>query len=346
MRRACTKLVAKVRSQIRKKSVKGRVACSTELAGCLFDPPKVLSPLLVCCRFIRYQSDLPLVSRGFSAASGMRTKCPPELQSGSRRVLEIHTPTRDTLTLTWGGLMSSQGGSLHHSQQCSAPSTRSCALYLGFITVRRACLKLVAKTRRQLRKGSAKGDVTCSTELTRHVRWSHSETDSPLLVCSRFIRYQSGLPLVPRGCSAAFSVWTKCPPDWASGSDRLLDIHTPTHGRLSLAWGRLDVKSRHPLHHSQQCSTTTTCFCTVTRGPITVRTVDPKPVAKSRGDASRSRTARKVMLHAARSWLIVLPWERRRCEQLTCWRLYQGWNGFCAAGFRSEHALDGKNEAQ
>ena len=35
--RAGTKLVAKVRSQIRKKSVKGRVACSTELAGCLFD---------------------------------------------------------------------------------------------------------------------------------------------------------------------------------------------------------------------------------------------------------------------------------------------------------------------
>ena len=240
------------------------------------------SALLVYCRFIRYQSGLPLVSRGFSAASGMRTKCPPELQSGSGRVLEIHTPTRDTLTLTWGGLMSSQGGSLHHSQQCSAPSTRSCALYLGSITVRRACLKLVAKTRRQLRKGSAKGDVTCSTELTRHVRWSHSETDSPLLVCSRFIRYQSGLPLVPRGCSAGFSVWTKCPPDWASGSDRLLDIHTPTCQKLSLARGRLDVKSRHPLHHSQQCSTPTTCFCTVTRGPITVRTVDPKPAAKRR----------------------------------------------------------------
>ena len=102
VRRAGTKLVAKVRSQIRKKSVKGRVACSTELAGCLFDPPKVLSPLLVCCRFIRYQSDLPLVSRGFSAASGMRTKCPPELQSGSGRVLDLYTPTRDTLTLTWG----------------------------------------------------------------------------------------------------------------------------------------------------------------------------------------------------------------------------------------------------
>ena len=169
MRRAGTKLVAKVRSQIRKKSVKGRVACSTELAGCLFDPPKVLSPLLVCCRFIRYQSDLPLVSRGFSAASGMRTKCPPELQSGSRRVLEIHTPTRDTLTLTWGGLMSSQGGSLHHSQQCSAPSTRSCALYLGSITVRRAYLKLVAKTRRQLRKGSTKCRVVCSMEITPHV---------------------------------------------------------------------------------------------------------------------------------------------------------------------------------
>ena len=148
------------------------------------------SALLVYCRFIRYQSGLPLVSRGFSAASGMRTKCPPELQSGSRRVLEIHTPTRDTLPLyTWGGLMSSQGGSLHHSQQYSAPSTRPCALYLGSITVRRACLKLVAKTRRQLRKGSTKCRVVCSMELTRHVRWSHSEAQSALLVCCRFIRY-------------------------------------------------------------------------------------------------------------------------------------------------------------
>ena len=168
MRRACTKLVAKVRSQIRKKSVKGRVACSTELAGCLF-VKQVLSPLLVCCRFIRYQSDLPLVSRGFSAASGMRTKCPPELQSGSGRVLDFYTPTRDTLTLSQGGRMSSQGGSLHHSQQCSAPSTRSCALYIGSITVRRACLKLVAKTRRQLRKGSTKCRVVCSMEITPHV---------------------------------------------------------------------------------------------------------------------------------------------------------------------------------
>ena len=99
----------------------------------------------------------------------MRTKCPPELQSGSGRVLDFYTPTRDTLTLSQGGRMSSQGGSLHHSQQCSAPSTRSCALYLGFITVRRACLKLVAKTRRQLRKGSTKCRVVCSMEITPHV---------------------------------------------------------------------------------------------------------------------------------------------------------------------------------
>ena len=193
------------------------------------------SALLVYCRFIRYQSGLPLVSRGFSAASGMRTKCPPELQSGSGRVLDFYTPTRDTLTLTWGGLMSSQGGSLHHSQQCSAPSTRSCALYLGSITVRRACLKLVAKTRRQLRKGSAKGDVTCSMELTRHVRWSHSETDSPLLVCSRFIRYQSDLPLVSRSFSAASGMRTKCPPELQSGSGRVLDFYTPTRDALILS---------------------------------------------------------------------------------------------------------------
>ena len=132
-------------------------------------------------------------------------KVPSRAAERKRSRSRFLSPTHDTLTLSQGGRMSSQGGSLHHSQQCSAPSTRSCALYLGFITVRRACLKLVAKTRRQLRKGSATGDVTCSTELTRHVRWSNSETDSPLLVCSRFIRYQSGLPLVPRGCSAAYS---------------------------------------------------------------------------------------------------------------------------------------------
>ena len=132
--------------------------------------PKVLSPLLVCWRYIRYQSDLPLVSRGFSMGYTMRKKCPPEVESGSGRVLEIHTPTCDTLTLSQGGRMSSQGGSLHHSQQCSAPSTRSCALYIGSITVRRTGPKLVAKRRRQLRKESAKSDVTCSTEQVGRVR--------------------------------------------------------------------------------------------------------------------------------------------------------------------------------
>ena len=136
VRGAGPKLVAKIGRQLRKNSAKGCVASSTELATRgLLTPSEARSALLVCCRFIRYQSDLPLVSRGFSVTSSMRTKCPAELQSGSGRVLEIHTPTCDTLTLTWGGLMSSQGGSLHHSQQCSAPSTRSCALCLGSITV-------------------------------------------------------------------------------------------------------------------------------------------------------------------------------------------------------------------
>ena len=148
--------------------------------------------------------------------------------------------------------------------------------------MRRACLKLVAKTRRQLRKGSTKCRVVCSMEITPHVRWSHSEARSALLDCCRFIRYQIDLPLVSRGFSAASGMRTKCPLELQCGSGRLLDIHTPTCQKLSLARGRLDVKSRHPLHHSQQCSTPTTCFCTVTRGPITVRTVDPKPVAKRR----------------------------------------------------------------
>ena len=100
-----------MRSQIREKSVKGRVACSTELAGCLF-VKQVLSPLLVCCRFIRYQSDLPLTSRGFSVASGMSRKCPPELQSEIDRVLDKQTSTRDSSSHTWGAWMSSEGQAL------------------------------------------------------------------------------------------------------------------------------------------------------------------------------------------------------------------------------------------
>ena len=109
VRGAGPKLVAKIRRQLRKNRAKGCVASSTELAARgLLTPSEARSALLVCCRFIRYQSDLPLVSRGFSVASSMRTKCPAELQSGSGRVLEIHTATCDTLTLSQGGRMSSQ----------------------------------------------------------------------------------------------------------------------------------------------------------------------------------------------------------------------------------------------
>ena len=61
--------------------------------------------------------------------------------------------------------MSSQGQTPHPSELCSTPSTRSCALYRGCITVRRAGPKLVAKRRRQLCKDSAKGCVACSAEL-------------------------------------------------------------------------------------------------------------------------------------------------------------------------------------
>ena len=95
----------------------------------------------------------------------MRKKRPSELESGIDRVLDTHTPTRETFILIWGGRTSSQGQTPHPSELCSTPSTRSCALYRGCITVRRAAPKLVAKTRRQLCKDSAKGCVACSAEL-------------------------------------------------------------------------------------------------------------------------------------------------------------------------------------
>jgi len=102
VRGAGPKLVAKTRRQLRKDSAKGRLASSTELAarGPL-TPSEARSALLVYCRFIRYQSNLPLVSRGFSAAPGMRTKSLPEVVIGIDRVLDVYTPTRDTLILTW-----------------------------------------------------------------------------------------------------------------------------------------------------------------------------------------------------------------------------------------------------
>ena len=171
VRTAGPKLVAKRRRQIRKDSAKCCVVCSMELAGhVLSTRPKVLSPLLVCWRYIRYQSDLPLVSRGFSVASGIRTKCPPELASGSGRLLDKHRPARDTFILMWGGRMPSQGQTPHPSERRSTPPTRSYALYRGCVTVRRAGPKRVAKNRPQLRKDSAKCRVLCSMELTAHVR--------------------------------------------------------------------------------------------------------------------------------------------------------------------------------
>ena len=83
--------------------------------------PKVLSPLLVCWRYIRYQSDLPLTSRGFSLAFGMSRKCPPELKSGIDRVLDKQTSTRDSSSHTWGAWMSNEGQAPHPSERPSTP---------------------------------------------------------------------------------------------------------------------------------------------------------------------------------------------------------------------------------
>ena len=142
----------------------------------------------------------------------MRTKCPPELASGSGRLLDKHRPARDTFILTWGGRMPSQGQTPHPSERRSTPPTRSCALYRGCITVRGAGPKPVAKMGRQLRKDSAKCCVVCSMELAGHVLSTRPKVLSPLLVCWRYIRYQSDLPLVCRGFSAASVMRRKCPP--------------------------------------------------------------------------------------------------------------------------------------
>ena len=71
---------------------------------CPLDPFRNTVAVLVCCRVIRYQSDLPLVSCGFSVASIMSRKRPPELESGIDRVLDNPTPTRDTFILLLGRL--------------------------------------------------------------------------------------------------------------------------------------------------------------------------------------------------------------------------------------------------
>ena len=46
-----------------------------------------------------YQGALQLVSCGFSVVSAMRRKCFPDLASGSGRAFDLHTPTRDALTV-------------------------------------------------------------------------------------------------------------------------------------------------------------------------------------------------------------------------------------------------------
>ena len=40
------------------------------------------------------------MSRGFSVASDMRRECFPDVTTGIDRVLDTHTPTRDTCILT------------------------------------------------------------------------------------------------------------------------------------------------------------------------------------------------------------------------------------------------------
>ena len=161
VRGAGPKLVAKIGRQLRKNSAKGCVASSTELAARgLLTPSEARSALLVCCRFIRYQSNLPLVSRGFSLAFGMSRKCPPELKSGIDRVLDKQTSTRDSSSHTWGAWMSNEGQAPHPSERPSTPPTRSYALYRGCVTVRRASPKLVAKRGRQLRKDMNSTTIT------------------------------------------------------------------------------------------------------------------------------------------------------------------------------------------
>ena len=134
--------------------------CNARLDGLLTASGLDLCPLPVCRRSIWYQSDLPLTSRGFSVASGMSRKCPPELVSGTDRVLDKQTSTRDSSSHTWGAWMSNEGQAPHPSERPSTPPTRSYALYRGCVTVRRASPKLVAKRGRQLRKDMNSTTIT------------------------------------------------------------------------------------------------------------------------------------------------------------------------------------------
>ena len=171
--------------------------------------PKVLPPLLVCYRFIRYQSDLPLTSRGFSVASGMSRKCPPELQSEIDRVLDKQTSTRDSSSHTWGAWMSSEGQALRAT--IDAPNALIRA-------VPRVCHREESRPEasskegtpatqgRRIMSGSLQhgADPSCSLDPLRSLM-------SPAR-CWRFIRYQSALPPVSRGFSAASVIRRKCPP--------------------------------------------------------------------------------------------------------------------------------------
>ena len=90
MSTAGLKLGAKRRHQLRKDMAKRLYhAASSRLVYHWFNP-SMLS-MAVGCGTHRYQSVLSLVSRGISVASKVITKSPPNLESGSNHVIDLHT---------------------------------------------------------------------------------------------------------------------------------------------------------------------------------------------------------------------------------------------------------------
>ena len=164
----------------------------------------------------------------------MSRKCPPELKSGVDRVLDVHTPTCDTCILTWGGLMS--------SVRPDPPSLR--ATLDAFNALMRAVpwvyqregSRPEASSKDRTPATQEQRERLCSKQHRAGCSWplDPSEARSALLVCCRFIRYQSNLLLVSRGSSLAFGMSRECPPELVSGIDRVLHNNTPTRDTFIL----------------------------------------------------------------------------------------------------------------
>ena len=93
MRTAGPKLGVKRSHQLHKDMANGYHAASSRLVVSVEPNQKYAHTIAVGCGTHRCQSVLLLVSRGISVASKVITKSPPNLESGSNHVIDLHTHT-------------------------------------------------------------------------------------------------------------------------------------------------------------------------------------------------------------------------------------------------------------